>query len=204
MIYVYIMYIENEAVVAELLRSANGGLELVDARQFLPLFKTRPGLSEWYVLDDYLCGKKGNKANKESNNKDDKIIANHTEITIDEIKSEVIQDTNEVKDSIINNHEETHTNEDNVDIRCDSNNILTPHPTVVDDDLALQHCLDMGMIYYRNISAVPTHLEKRVRRSMFPPTEEEKQWMHLGLLSIIDINEYRLIRLLMLVLCNNY
>jgi 16S rRNA C967 or C1407 C5-methylase (RsmB/RsmF family) len=37
--------VENEAVVAELLRNSNGTLELVDAReQFLPLFKARPGL----------------------------------------------------------------------------------------------------------------------------------------------------------------
>jgi 16S rRNA C967 or C1407 C5-methylase (RsmB/RsmF family) len=30
---------EDEAVIAELLRSSNGTLELVDAREFLPLFK---------------------------------------------------------------------------------------------------------------------------------------------------------------------
>lgn len=43
---------ENEAVVAELLRS-NKGLELQDARSlFLPAFKCRPGLSTWFVFDD--------------------------------------------------------------------------------------------------------------------------------------------------------
>ncbi len=43
---------ENEAVVAELLRQNQGKLEIVDAREFLPNFKARPGLSHWYVLDD--------------------------------------------------------------------------------------------------------------------------------------------------------
>lgn len=39
-------------MVAELLRSSNNTLELVDARNFLPLLKARPGLSSWLVLDD--------------------------------------------------------------------------------------------------------------------------------------------------------
>ena len=43
---------ENEAVVAELLRQNKGKLEIVDAREFLPNFNARPGLSHWYVLDD--------------------------------------------------------------------------------------------------------------------------------------------------------
>jgi hypothetical protein len=45
----FLLCSENEAVVAELLRSSNGTLELVDARaNFLPKFKARPGLSHWY------------------------------------------------------------------------------------------------------------------------------------------------------------
>lgn len=43
---------EDEAVVAELLRSSGGALELVDARVFLPALKCRPGVSSWLVLDD--------------------------------------------------------------------------------------------------------------------------------------------------------
>ena len=49
---------EDEAVVAELLRQFQGQLELVDAREFVPVFKARKGLSDWHVLDDRLAIKK--------------------------------------------------------------------------------------------------------------------------------------------------
>ncbi len=48
-----LLCVEDEAVVAELLRSYGGALELVDARTFLPLFRARPGLQHWHVLDDF-------------------------------------------------------------------------------------------------------------------------------------------------------
>ncbi|TMW56363.1 hypothetical protein Poli38472_006373 [Pythium oligandrum] len=46
--------IENEAVVAEILRWSNGALELVDVTNTLPLLKRRPGKSSWKVLDSEL------------------------------------------------------------------------------------------------------------------------------------------------------
>lgn len=49
---------EDEAVIAELLRQYEGQLELVDAREFVPLFKARPGMSDWHVLDDHQAIKK--------------------------------------------------------------------------------------------------------------------------------------------------
>ena len=42
--------IENEAVVAEILRQSRGTLELVDVREQLGSFKTRPGVSNWKVI----------------------------------------------------------------------------------------------------------------------------------------------------------
>lgn len=42
--------LENEAVVAELLRWSNGALELVDVADRLPLLKRRAGISTWKVL----------------------------------------------------------------------------------------------------------------------------------------------------------
>jgi len=41
--------VENEAVVAQLLRSYKGAVELVDAAATLPLLKRRPGISSWKV-----------------------------------------------------------------------------------------------------------------------------------------------------------
>lgn len=45
--------IENEAVVAQLLREGNGSLELVDVSDKLPQLKRRPGLKTWKVFDSY-------------------------------------------------------------------------------------------------------------------------------------------------------
>jgi 16S rRNA C967 or C1407 C5-methylase (RsmB/RsmF family) len=46
--------IENEAVVAEMLRWSQGALELVDVTNRLPLLKRRPGKTSWKVLDSEL------------------------------------------------------------------------------------------------------------------------------------------------------
>ena len=45
--------IENKAVVASLLRRGGGSLVLEDTSHIIPL-KRRPGLSEWYVMDEAL------------------------------------------------------------------------------------------------------------------------------------------------------
>jgi hypothetical protein len=60
--------IENEAVVAELIRFSEGQLELIEPREFIPQFKARPGMSSWKVLDDSGYNKhKNNKTKSESN-----------------------------------------------------------------------------------------------------------------------------------------
>ncbi|KAG7393914.1 hypothetical protein PHYPSEUDO_000091 [Phytophthora pseudosyringae] len=46
--------LENEAVVADLLRWGKGSLELVDVSNTLPLLKRRPGISTWKVMDSQL------------------------------------------------------------------------------------------------------------------------------------------------------
>lgn len=43
--------IENEAVVAELLRRTRGAMELVDVRDHLPALRRMPGLKHWAVRD---------------------------------------------------------------------------------------------------------------------------------------------------------
>ena len=42
--------IEDEAVVAELLRCSKGAVELVDVSQQLPSLKRSPGVSSWKVV----------------------------------------------------------------------------------------------------------------------------------------------------------
>jgi multisite-specific tRNA:(cytosine-C5)-methyltransferase len=46
--------IENEAVVAEILRKHKGFLELIDCSDLMKDFPYREGLTEWDVLDDRL------------------------------------------------------------------------------------------------------------------------------------------------------
>ena len=38
----------------------------------------------------------------------------------------------------------------------------------------------MGMQYFPDNASVPKHLDRKIRKSFFPPTAEEKSWMHLG------------------------
>ena len=45
--------IENEAVVAALLKGSNGALELIDVSKELPDLKRSPGLHEWQVWDKF-------------------------------------------------------------------------------------------------------------------------------------------------------
>ena len=46
---------EDEAVIATLLNSSQGSLELVDAAQTLPKLKCRPGLETWSVMSRENC-----------------------------------------------------------------------------------------------------------------------------------------------------
>lgn len=130
---------EDEACVAELLRSSNGSLELVDAREFLPSFKARPGLSHWYVLDDVKVGQQKEKRRK-----------------VDDTQDSNVDGVNDSKADEINDKKDT----------------SNQNPYV-------QKCLDLGMTLYENYETVPDFLRKKLRKSLFPPTEEEKQWMHL-------------------------
>ena len=41
-------------------------------------------------------------------------------------------------------------------------------------------CINMGMQYFPDVTSVPKHLDRKIRKSFFPPTAEEKSWMHLG------------------------
>lgn len=58
--------IENEAVVAQLLRQNNGSVELVDTSKMIPLLKRRPGLETWKCAIQ-LRHKKGNSNDEKKN-----------------------------------------------------------------------------------------------------------------------------------------
>jgi hypothetical protein len=140
--YIVLFFItEDESVIAQLLRNHPGEIELVDARQFVPNFKCRPGLTAWPVLDD-------------SN------IKNTKPATTSESSSEAPMET-----------------DDNVDEK----EATAPSGDEKQQDATtpLQKCLDMGMVQYATADDVPEHLRRKVRASVFPPTAEEVEWMHL-------------------------
>jgi hypothetical protein len=113
-------------------------MELVDARQFLPLMRCRRGMPSWFVLDD---SKVGNTSSSASNNANGAAGAN--------------------------------TDSDAAAPTADNDQAL---PAAVRD------CLEKGFRLFRSVADVPDshNMRKRYRQSLFPPTPEEAEWMHLG------------------------
>jgi 16S rRNA C967 or C1407 C5-methylase (RsmB/RsmF family) len=167
---------ENEAVVAELLRSSNGQLELVDAREFVPKFTARPGLSEWHVFDDHYAIKRESKLRQQARKREEAIKLEESlkleEASKSEENEKVIDES-----SIIAATPDTIDTNDTEAIKPPSQ----PHDgTQQHDDPYVQHCIAMGMQHFSSYDEVPEYLRgKRIRRSMFSPTEEEKSWMNL-------------------------
>jgi 16S rRNA C967 or C1407 C5-methylase (RsmB/RsmF family) len=193
---------ENEASVAELLRTNKGKLELIDARQFLPLFKARPGLTTWYVLDDHFLVRKENqykrekfaakqaaKAAKKNQKESDKTaisveteaVKEEEETKAEDHQNEAEMDTDEAVD--MNEEEQLDTEE------TDMNDVdLTKREEVQEEqkkdfshitDIDLRHCLEMGMLHFPTFQDVPETVNWKFRQSLFPPTAEELEWMHL-------------------------
>jgi len=153
---------EDEAVVAELLRSSGGSLELVDARQFLPLFTARSGLASWHVLDDFLAARQQQKV-KERQKKDAKMQQKRQQYAAEHGAESDAEEPSEPQDP-------AEKEEPSPQASSSSSEPLPP---------LLQACVDMGIAHYPAFESVPEHLRRKVRRSLFPPTAEEAQWMHL-------------------------
>jgi 16S rRNA C967 or C1407 C5-methylase (RsmB/RsmF family) len=162
---------EDEAVVAELLRTHKGRLELVDARQFLPLFKSRPGLSDWLVLDDhYLLQKEIAEKKRAKKAKQDQQQQQRQQQEQQQQRAEG-EDTDVME--VTEKAEEPQTEQTEPETK--------PEPAdfshIADPDL--RHCLEMGMQWFPTFEQVPENLKWKYRASLFPPTEEERSWMHL-------------------------
>jgi len=154
---------EDEASVAELLRSSNGTLELVDPREFLPLFKARPGLSTWYVLDDKNASKRAQKQRVYREERAAKFAA------LDASKSEgadAAGETGAAGDAEGDGGDDDNTNQ-------------APDRITTHDDPKVQAAIDMGFDLYTDYEQVPPYLKDKIRKSLFPPTAEEAEWMHL-------------------------
>ena len=188
---------EDEACVAELLRWAQGTLELVDAREFLPRFKCRPGLTTWHVLDDYnaiqqarntkMDAKKAARMAKQA----ERAAAGGGEGTGGDEGAErgaegaASAEGESVEKGDVADIMEADAKDEEAKEEADAQDMAVeppgsvatraPHP-----DPHLEACLAMGMDLYPDFASVPTpFLQNRIRPSCFPPTAEEAAWMHL-------------------------
>lgn len=186
--------IENEAVVAELLRATGGALELVDRREHLEGMKARPGWSHWKVMrEDKSKRKAKNEANKNNAKMQERrlkfekeangdTIRNISEVhsitAIDELKVEV-----EEADVVVVKNEDTDGKGEDLDDEPDDKDERCPEPlgppASWDADVLKARCDDEGLAEYKSYEEVEEHWQKTVRRSVFPPTEEEAKTMQL-------------------------
>jgi tRNA (cytosine34-C5)-methyltransferase len=122
---------EDEAVVAEILRRHRGQVELVDARQFLPGFKCRPGMTSWKVMDAPPKGRP---------------------------------------------HASKREREQAAAAATKQQQQLNPAELPEDP---VERSVALGFSVFHSFEEVPEELQSRVRTSVFPPTEEENEWMNL-------------------------
>ena len=176
---------ENESVVAELLRASEGSLELVERRGELPGLFARPGMETWKVL----CEDKSKKQMKnilkkknakmqarkkewEEKNDAEEIAASSqgvaTDSQGDENKEEKMTD------------ETTENQNNDVEETLGVNPIITPFvPSSMDEEELKKMVALAGLKEYSSPEEVPCNLKKRIRVSCFPPTPEEASKFHL-------------------------
>ena len=178
---------EDEATVAELLRQNKGKLELVDARQFLPDFKCRSGMSDWIVLDDVNASRRKQKQ-KEFHAKRHVEYAEKAEKAEKEEKEEKEASATATIDIAAGGEEKKVENEKKEEKEGEPASApqteaeiaaLFKKGVLKHENPYVQAAIDMGMEYYPTFEDVDPTDRNRLRASIFPPTAEEKGWMHL-------------------------
>jgi multisite-specific tRNA:(cytosine-C5)-methyltransferase len=178
---------EDEAVIAELLRTHRGKLELVDAREFMPLFKARPGLQTWTVLEDSAVIQKEAHERKKSKRE---LKQQHRNSQQQQQQQEEGKETSEVQDTekksseeekeeVMETEQPTSTETENKEEKSEPVSVSPPQDFSHIADEALRNCLEMGMNWFRTFEDIPENLRWKYRPSLFPPTKEELEWMHL-------------------------
>lgn len=180
--------IENEAVVAELLRRSNGSLELVDAP--LEGFKVRPGVHSWKVLAE----EKSNRQMKNEKKKNNaKMRERKAEFEQKEQEKAAADASVKVEDAVeTTNHEDDKAPTDAPDTNGEEKNdngdteekeeYVRPKfvaPASWDEETLVEVAKDSGLVTYKTLEEVPPNLQKRIKSSCFPPTKEEIEKFHL-------------------------
>ena len=161
--------IENESVVAELLRIANGALVLEDPRHHMSGLLARPGWSSWKVLresqnrtrkaiKDYR--KKHNAKMEEKRKEYEEMRANGEEPPQEEpmMKKDDKGDDEEEPGKFVPSPFDT---------------IPYVPPATWDEAALSERTESLGFVEYKSYNDVEDDWKRRVRASCFPPTEEE-------------------------------
>jgi 16S rRNA C967 or C1407 C5-methylase (RsmB/RsmF family) len=168
--------IENEAVVAELLRASEGALELVERKSELDGLVSRPGLTTWKNLAETKSSreiknhKKKNNAKmvarrKEWEEKNKQAAGTESEPTV---KAEESVDTDKAVEEPASEAPKY------VDSKTEFK------PKCMGDTEDLKKMVEStGMVEYMSHDEVPALMRKRIRPSCFPPTPEEIEKFNL-------------------------
>lgn len=164
--------IENEAVVAELLRSSEGSLELVERKSDLNGLVSRPGMTSWKNLAE-LKSQREVKNFKKKNSP--KMIAKRKEWEEKNGHSETlnkpdanVEDNDKGEETIETSKSKPEDEQKYVSIKTEF------QPKSMGDREELKKMVQAsGMVEYLSHAEVPTLMQKRIRPSCFPPTAEE-------------------------------
>lgn len=159
---------ENESVVAELLRIADGSLVLEDPRHRMEGLVARPGWSTWKVLrESKNRTRKGMKEWKKKNNP--KMQERRKEAEVKMLNGEC---RHPMEPEVNENRKD---GEENVEIHARSKYDTIPYipPATWDGDALSERTKSLGFFEYTSFDEVEPEWSKRVRASCFPPTEEE-------------------------------
>ena len=172
---------ENEAVVAELLRHFKGTIELLDGRQFIPGFKARPGLSSWNVLNDFGVKLKLKRDKRQIKLEARKAAGEDVPKPMNEEDvNENDEGTSQAEDAVqkegVGTEQDGKKEEEEREEEEEEEKEEVVDPSLGPD---LAACIRMGMTYFPTHSSVPLHLQRRFKASLFAPSEDEKQSMHL-------------------------
>ncbi len=183
--------IENEAVVAELLRCTDGALELVEKRSDLPGLIARPGWSSWTVLSESKRKKDIKNFQKKNNAKMQERRRQWAD------KQKKLQQQNQSKDEQntdkdnkattpmdVEEEEDDDDNNDTKEQETDDKEqqqqqTWVREPPSWDFDTLLERAKSHGLTHYPSFEDVPKDSQRRIRESMFPPSPEEASKFHL-------------------------
>ena len=166
---------ENESVVAELLRITNGSLVLEDPRPRMDGLIARPGWSTWKVLREEKRGSaKAKKDHKKKNSP--KMIAKRKEWAEKRDKGECCLLPKERQDVI----DEEDKEEEEIFERSPYHTLPYIAPDTWDEATLQERTTSLGFVEYGTYADVEPEWRRRVRASCFPPTEAEAKKFQLN------------------------